>query len=272
MLQTSWGKLLLLAAVAVTSAFASEAQAQRYDPFIGHDYFDSDFQYFAPAEVDTYGGAPDPNTGWFFTYDRMYTNMTRPRDVASHYEGDFTWGNRYDIGYMTEDDHGWLMSIMHVDGPNIENINQGDYSSVEFNRVWRLKQLHNGSYMEPFIGVRYIKFLDWPTPDEAIENNIVGGQLGMRWFKQKGRWLLSAEGRLTPAVNFQFFTAEDQNEFAMQGEIRVDAKYEITRDVGVRFGYQFDHFGQGIARGTDFNNNSEDLTMNSITFGIDFRR
>ena len=267
-----WKGLLLLAVAAASAAMAGEAHGQRFDPFIDPTHFDSDFQYFAPAEVDTYGGAPDPNTGFFFTYDRMYVNMTRPRDVASHFEGDFTWGNRYDMGFMTEDDHGWLLSIMHVDGPNLEDLNHADYSSVELNRVWRLKQLHNGSYVEPFIGVRYIKFIDSLDLQNQVENNIVGGQIGARWFKQKGRWLLSAEGRLTPAVNFQFFNTEDQNEFAMQGEVRADAKYEITRDVGVRVGYQFTHFGQGIARGIDFGNNSEDLSMNAITFGIDWKR
>ena len=273
MLQSPFKRVLLvLAALAIAAMGTEYAAAQRFDPFVDHDYFEPDLQFFAPAEVDTYGGAPDPNTGWYFKYDRMYTNVTRPRDVTTHYQGDFTWGNRYDIGYMTEDGHGWLFSAIHVDGPNLLALNEADYSSVEFNKVWRLDELHNGSYVEPFIGVRYTKFIDFLDQISPVENNIVGGQLGIRWFKQKGRWILSAEGRLTPAVNFQFFQDEDQNEFAMQGEIRVGAKYEITRDVGVGFGWQLNQFGQGIARGNDFRNNSEDLTMNSITFGIDVNR
>lgn len=37
---------------------------------------------------------------------------------ATYDLGDKTWGNRVDLGYMTDDNNGWLFSYMHIDGPN----------------------------------------------------------------------------------------------------------------------------------------------------------
>ena len=38
------------------------------------------------------------------------------------------------------------------------------------------------------------------------ENSIFGPQLGVRWFRQRGRWSISAEGRGFFAVNRQEIT------------------------------------------------------------------
>jgi hypothetical protein len=91
-------------------------------PFIDHQTFEPDYQWFAPADVDPFGGGPKPNTGWFATYDRVRFYTTRPRYIQSHTEGDFSWGNRFDVGYMTDEDHGWLFSFWHLDGPNATDV------------------------------------------------------------------------------------------------------------------------------------------------------
>ena len=91
--------------------------ADYFQPFIDPNAFDPDFQFFAPADIDTYGDGPEPNIGWFATYDRVRIWVTRPDYVPSYTEGDFTWGNRFDLGYMSEEEHGWLVSIWHIDGP-----------------------------------------------------------------------------------------------------------------------------------------------------------
>lgn len=87
-------------------------------PFVDPLAFNPDFQFFAPAEVDNYGDGPEANTGWFATYDRMYLYVSRPNYVPSYTEGDFAWGNRFDLGYMSDEEHGWLFSFTHLDGPN----------------------------------------------------------------------------------------------------------------------------------------------------------
>ena len=100
---------------------SSTAQAQRYLPFVDLGYFATDSQFFAPADIDDYGGGPDTSKGWFVAYDRMYLYVTRPNAEQSHAQGDMTWGNRFDIGYMTEERHGWLVSIQNITGPNAKD-------------------------------------------------------------------------------------------------------------------------------------------------------
>jgi hypothetical protein len=91
-------------------------------PFIDPLAFDPDFQFFAPADFDSYGDGPEANTGWFATYDRVYIYMSRPENQPTYTEGDFTWGNRYDLGYMSDEEHGWLFSAWHINGPQAVDV------------------------------------------------------------------------------------------------------------------------------------------------------
>ncbi|MFV1964569.1 MAG: hypothetical protein ACC628_04045, partial [Pirellulaceae bacterium] len=47
-------------------------------PFIDPFAFDPEFQYFAPADFNTYDGHPDAKTGWFASYDRVRMWVSRP--------------------------------------------------------------------------------------------------------------------------------------------------------------------------------------------------
>jgi hypothetical protein len=111
-----------LAALVTTLALASNVHAELFKPF-AFPPIESDFQFFAPADVDTYGGGPTAKTGWFADYDRVYMNVQRPNDSydLSNKMGDFTWGNRFDIGYVDDDQKGWIFTGWHIDGPN-ENV------------------------------------------------------------------------------------------------------------------------------------------------------
>lgn len=117
--------------------------------FIEPDTFRPDFQFFAPADATDYevGDDVDARRGFFFTYDRVYMNVQRPRttlpvfpstappgdpfaqerfsyvsDTPSQFEGDFTWGNRLEGGFIDADDRGWTMVGWHIDGPNRESV------------------------------------------------------------------------------------------------------------------------------------------------------
>ena len=72
--------------------------AQRYLPFVDLNYFSTDSQFFAAADIDDYGGGPNPSTGWFATFDRMYMYVCRPNAEDSSPQGDMTWGNRIAVG------------------------------------------------------------------------------------------------------------------------------------------------------------------------------
>jgi hypothetical protein len=195
-----------LAALVAVLGVAGTASAQRYQPFIEPGYFEPDFQFFAPAEVGDFGGGEPPNTGVYFSYDRLYVNMTRPDGEASlfsEFEGDFTWGNRWEIGYMTEEETGWQAVLLHMSGPNeyveftqerLDRINDDDdppddpdpiivdrnprtyllrdsvnvasLSSFELNKTWRRKQFHSGGVLEPLAGFRYMNFRNFVRRDD----------------------------------------------------------------------------------------------------------
>ena len=55
-------------------------------------------------------------------------------------------------------------------------------------------------------------------------------------------------------------------------EVRVDAAYRVTRDLSLRFGFEFIHFGKGIGRGIDTNYTSQDVVMYGAGLGIAYNR
>jgi hypothetical protein len=267
----------VLTAVVTLLAFASTARAQHFQPFIEPGYFNPDFQFFAPAEIDYYGDPKPPNTGWFFTYDRLYWGVSRPENGARSWELDFTWGNRFDIGYMTEDDGGWLFNYTHVDGPTgLADTHKAKFSSVELNKVFRLEPLHHNGIVEPFLGVRYVDFVDyglppWPSTERFI-NNIVLGQVGVRAWKNFGLWKLSGEIRGFAGVNYQWTQVSDFTEGTAGGEVRTEAQYSLTRDIALRVGWELLYIGDGVGRNTNIIDNNEDLVQSGVTFGFTVNR
>lgn len=408
------------AAFVVIATLANQARAQREihhippwvspnganpdfaQPFIDGP-FTNDYRIFAPAEFGEFGRGLDLHTGWFASYDRVHIYMSRPDQESTSTEGDFTWGNRFSFGYMTEEDHGWFGEFWHIDGPNYfaiveaervnvlepddeingdpdnidlrgggggggqqqqqqpnpqrnglpvsdrnnpvsqdrryflhDSINAADLTSFELNKSVRWKPLHYNSIVEPFVGFRYMKYQDFhrrdtysriddmgvvvgqvppftqdPTLlqnelftslDSHIDNHMVGGQFGLRWYKHKSRWNLSSEIRAFLLQNFQFHetfqfteltfydsTGVDEEpegvfidrqristgnatEFVFGGEVRAEAAYEVTRDLSLKMGMTFMEFGAGIARGNSLDFNRQNVTMVGVTGGIVYRR
>ena len=351
---------------------APSVHAELFKPF-EFPGIESDLQFFAPADVDTFGGGPKHKMGWFATFDRVYMNVQRPLDAynLSNKMGDFTWGNRFDLGYIDDDGKGWLFTGWHIDGPNendvllqerinrfvvgspqgpaidpfrdnnlrltgdrdylvTNSINVSDLSGVELNRTWLKKQLNEGAWIEPFGGFRYIKFLDFYQRDTytrfdsatlaispltadteildslnaAWQNDLVGGQLGVRWYKDYRRWNFSGDVKAFAFQNFQNFNRktitettlyggnipqpgtipdtvyyEEQNSFATHDaefvfgfEVRAEAAYRVTRDVSLRVGFECMDFAQGIARGNDLAQNDQAVFMYGLTFGATLNR
>lgn len=212
--------------------------ADLHQPFIDPGVFDYDFQVFSPADITSFGDAPAPNVGFWFTYDRVVFDVGRPSGEipeggsfnSSPWEGDEYWGNRWDGGYMTEDDHGWMFSAIRLNGSEfigqeviIGNLGESRFLAletwgIEANKVYRI-WLDDGAMLEPFLGVRYLWWreilmdgaldqvlmtgLD-STLEQRTKNQMVGFQLGTRLYKKKGHWTLSAEGRAVAAQNYQF--------------------------------------------------------------------
>lgn len=265
-----------MAAIVTLLGFAGTASAQHFQPFIDPDYFDPDLQFFAPAEIDYYGDPPSPNTGWFFTYDRMYFVVSRPDNAFRPWDMDNAWGNRFDIGYMTDETGGWLFNLTRTEST------QGSYAStlnsVEFNKVFRWNPTHHNCIIEPFIGVRYVQFNDYGSDENPffirgdVRNDFVAGQIGVRAWKNIGHWKLSADIKSFNGVNFQYFDTDDTTEFVPAAEFRTEAQYNLTRDVAIRVGWEMLYFGDGIARNNNVEFNSEDMLQYGVTFGFTVNR
>lgn len=102
--------------------------------------------------------------------------------------------------------------------------------------------------------------------DTQAENNVIGPQIGVRWFRQHGRWRLSGEGRFFAGINNQSITQTgvlgsdlDPNlgvtglpyavspqtfhhrastvEFSPAFEIRFNTHYQFTRAISLKAGW-----------------------------------
>ncbi|MCA9178516.1 MAG: hypothetical protein KDB14_28845 [Planctomycetales bacterium] len=104
-------------------------------PLIGEYYFSNDHQYFAPAVWEDLGRNRKANTGWYGAISRMRVYVSRQGDetrIVGPDGGDWAWGNRVDLGYMTEADHGWAFSAYDIDpsGSGIELIRRPQLNRV----------------------------------------------------------------------------------------------------------------------------------------------
>ena len=109
-----------LVAILALAALPSTVRGQAWHPFADPMEFDPDWQFFAPVDAD-YLEELSPrkraHVGWFGTYDREYTLVSRSNQEGGG--GDFTWTNRYEVGLMNKKDSGWLFTARHMGGPNV---------------------------------------------------------------------------------------------------------------------------------------------------------
>ena len=118
------------------------------------------------------------------------------------------------------------------------SVNVADLTGFELNRTWLWKPLHHGGRLQPLVGFRYAKFIDFyqrqtydrydddgfrdssrrnsasdradrPRPkqltslDAGVINDMVGGQLGMHWDKDYRQWNFSGDVKAFALQNFQ---------------------------------------------------------------------
>lgn len=160
---------------------------------------------------------------------------------------------------------------------------------VEANFLHRLHTFHEGSTIELFGGARYFEFNDefgvqagsdpgtttipsfladssWYT---TAQNHIVGPQVGARYFKKRGRWMFSTEGRFMAGLNCQNVhqwvnigphlnsgglagsqwytpsamgpttgsTSAYERVFSPMVELRLEGRYQITRALSFHAGW-----------------------------------
>ncbi|MCE9547136.1 MAG: hypothetical protein K8T25_16805 [Planctomycetia bacterium] len=294
--------ILLIALAMVTCQRANAQVVQPFGPIwdeCGHD-----FTPFAPAEVSSFDGGPDPNEGFFLDYRRMYISVDRPQQSWGPSDGNFTWGNRVSTGYILPENHGWLLELMHIDGPNLTGAtvtdpnplrpfeNQGKINSVELSKLWRWQPLHNGGIVESFVGMKVTQLEQWtglpagedPTVGLSIKNLMVGPQAGVRIYKMNERWVIASEARVCYSYNQQWFAEfgiDDtvqanrqefsENSWVPSGDLRLEATYKFTKAMALTVGGEMLYFGSGLARGAPpFND--QNCVVAGVTFGFTVNR
>lgn len=195
--------------------------------------YDYDAQIFSPVEFPT-GDELSPKTGFFFSVDRLYTNISGDGEFGGGAGSNYIWGNRYDGGYMNTEEDGW--NVVYEQSEGNQFLNGGDIlianptlyttklASVEVNKVYR-QRLRNGCWLEPYIGLRYFNLSDRTLEDfgtgvigggvagnrfrQNVTNDAVGMNIGGRLVRRRGRWRYSHDVALAPTYNQQRFLSSD---------------------------------------------------------------
>lgn len=120
--------LLVLWSLAVLLTASATAQEDLPSPYWHHfepDVPVGDLQLFSSRDLSTYGSGPQPNTGFFFTYDLMRMSMSpadrapigivtevipRLLDTGQLLSTEWRMGNRFEGGWMQDDNRGILFS------------------------------------------------------------------------------------------------------------------------------------------------------------------
>ena len=131
-------------------------------------------------------------------------------------------------------------------GPTSATINGLRMWGFEMNKIWRLANTANGTVMEPFVGPRYVKLRDhadrtdiytdiseqlnfpllqgpnfddlryvhfnYQVADRVTDNNLFGGQFGMRSRWRRGRWQITSDVRGLAFWNHQVRETRTDNE------------------------------------------------------------
>lgn len=206
-------------------------------PLVTPGIFDYDTRAFAPLEF-TNGKEKEPNTGFYFTLDRVYTSVSRAnhQDTTSNAVqtgSDYIWGNRYEIGWFSDADEGWNIAYQDSRGSYftagqdalVSNpmLVETQFSTVEINRMFR-QVLSQGGYFEPYLGARFNSVSDNTLEDttqtlggvvisnrfkQNATNNAFGIQAGGRYNQRRGRWRTTGDVAVATLYNQQRYFATD---------------------------------------------------------------
>lgn len=280
----------------------------------------------------------DNDHGWAMSYLDFSVNASEGFDRERL--------NRYNLGALegepevvgppfgelvpVSDDNNFGFNNRFVPIRNSENI--ADFRSLELNKTWRLEPYHYGGMLEPLVGMRYMRFIDTyqrmnystgllPNPTDVEDflaaetvgtemsqatNDLIGGQIGFRYFKFVDRFRYSAELRVfalgsyqtnrqhsfTEITLYEGDTVEPgdeiahfqevstrpvygkNNDFAWGFDIRSELSYTLSRMIELRSGIQVIDIEQGIWRGrlSDNTSRNQRALMAGLTFGVTLNR
>jgi hypothetical protein len=277
---------------------------------------------FNPGTRVEFGRVAEDNHGWLFSTFRVHKQTQDPE----YFNG---------VPIIFRDPLGLMNGVVDVGPPPViralpmtfEHVaisNEVETWNVEFNLLRRTPQFHRGGYLEFFLGPRYMEVNEdfnviaegGPMADSRwftrAENHMIGGQLGLRYFKKSFRWMLNLEGRFFAGLNRQNFKQEavlgsqlinnrgtvnypnawegsasttflSKDEWCPGVELRAELRYQLARSLSLRAGWTGMWF-DGIARasnvvryelpnmGIDASDNRQGLFIHGVTVGVDINR
>ncbi|HBE68100.1 MAG TPA: hypothetical protein DDW52_08120 [Planctomycetaceae bacterium] len=202
-LNLKW-RILALVAVVVTGPVAT---GQTYHPFADPMDYDPDWQFFAPVDVESLtelSPRKRASTGFFGTYDRTYIWMSRPEHEDSKSQGDFGWGNRFDFGFMTDEDHGWLFSLRHMGGPT-------SFNTLIHERLDRVNTADTGDPLNPVVPFfdandPFLGFRAYRARQSLNVASLSNFEINKTWRREPYRY----GGILEPLVGFKYSNLRDR--------------------------------------------------------------
>ncbi len=261
-------------------------------PFATPGVFNYDAQMFAPLEFPN-GRDMGPRSGFFGTYDRLYLSLSKPgaaeNSPISAPTGNMDlWGNRYNIGWMSDADDGWSIEFANSEGSFfsagrdelVSNpmLVTSKFANVEVNKVFR-QALSQGGWIEPYVGFRYMYLSDRTLEDtvtnvggvtinnrfkQEATNSSAGVHVGGRYSNRRGRWRQSLDASIATNYNQQNLFATDisstatgnfltekydsDNAFMPVFDASYEIGYNLTRDFGLRGGISFVYIWNGLGR------------------------
>ncbi len=236
------------------------------DSVFGDDLIKYDAQMWAPCDVTGVDGHTEASTGFYIAFDRAYASI----DTGATGGSTFHWGNRYDVGFISDEGRGWNIQWLNLEGSTFLNgaiannpnpgINTVNYNTVELNRVFR-QELSSGGYLEPYVGLRYSSISDRFIQDtgtnrfaQTVDNSGVGGQIGARFVRAVGgRANFELDGNISAVYNNQEYEAVDavgpanvfttlnqfqisDNDFIPAMDLSANFQFRLSRDISLRAG------------------------------------
>jgi hypothetical protein len=210
-------------------------------PLVEFGAYDYDSRMFAPYDLRELDEPTGP-VGFYFTYDRVYINVSRASVQPNTFPGDeifvptgndFMWGNRFEAGVMNCNGAGWGGEYTRSSGSYFSagsDILIGNpfmtttaVHNVKLNRVFR-QDLQAGGWLEPYFGFRFLGVSDNTIEDSIVNfngtdnnarfkqnatNSAFGGHVGARHVRKLGRWGVSTDASLAATYNAQGYRTTD---------------------------------------------------------------
>jgi hypothetical protein len=176
--------------------------------------------------TSTWSGGHEISVGWvrehhglMFTYQDLHgVTQEETKEFVHVYFDDRVWGAG---GYRhLEGDVDSLLISQEIESlpvvyDSVTLRNNSKYKSVALSYLYRQHPMMGGGMFEWIVGARWLQFKERFDVDAIggildethimtwADNEIIGPEVGLRWFRRSNRWTLSVQGSFVAGTNLQ---------------------------------------------------------------------